>query len=138
MKRLTLILTLALSLALLALASSGCGTTEVTVNDNRATTTSTPAAPAAPAAEKPAASSAVPAGAGITGVASCDEYLTQIGKCMDSKNVPEAAKAAYRQSLETYRTSWHAAAATAQGKAGLETQCKAALDSAKGFLATCK
>lgn len=128
MKRLTLILTLALSLALVALASVGCSTTESpnTNNDNKAVLTTTPAAPAAATT------------AAVTGVAACDEYLTRVEKCLESRNVPEAAKAAYRQSLEQNRTAWKQASATPQGKAALETSCKAALDGASSFLASCK
>lgn len=138
MKRLTLILTLALSLALVALASVGCSTTESpnTNNDNKAVLTTTPAAPAAatPEAAKPSAATT----AAVTGVAACDEYLTRVEKCLESRNVPEAAKAAYRQSLEQNRTAWKQASATPQGKAALETSCKAALDGASSFLASCK
>lgn len=128
MKRLTLILTLALSLALVALGSVGCSTTESpnTNNDNKAVLTTTPAAPAAATT------------AAVTGVAACDEYLTRVEKCLESRNVPEAAKAAYRQSLEQNRTAWKQASATPQGKAALETSCKAALDGASSFLASCK
>jgi len=133
MKRLTLILTLALSLSLLALVSIGCsGTTEVNVNANvkpAAASTPAAAAPAAPATSTTSAN---------TGVASCDEYLTQVAKCLNNPNVPEAAKAAYRASLDQNRTAWKQAASTPQGKAALESSCKMALDNAKGFLASCK
>jgi hypothetical protein len=71
-------------------------------------------------------------------VAECDEYLAKIQKCMDSPNVPEAAKAAYRSTMEQNRAAWKQAASTPQGKASLTTSCKAALDSAQSFLATCK
>jgi len=136
MKRITVILTLALALSLLALLSIGCsGSTEVNVNANvKPATTGTPA-PAAPAA--PAASTTT-ATAANTGVASCDEYLTQVEKCLNNPHVPDAAKAAYRASLEQNRTAWKQAASTPQGKAALETSCKTALDNAKSFLATCK
>lgn len=132
MKRLTLILTLALSLSLLALASIGCsGSTAVNVNANVK-----PAAATTPATAAPAATTTTTAA--NTGVASCDEYLTQVEKCLNNPHVPEAAKAAYRQSLEQNRTAWKQAASTPQGRAALETSCKAALDGAKGFLASCK
>jgi len=135
MKRLTLILTLALSLSLLALVSIGCsGTTEVNVNANVK-----PAAASTPAAAAPAApATSTTSTAANTGVASCDEYLTQVAKCLNNPNVPEAAKAAYRASLDQNRTAWKQAASTPQGKAALESSCKMALDNAKGFLASCK
>jgi hypothetical protein len=137
MKRLTLILTLTLSLSLLALALSGCsGSTEVNVNANvNPAATGTPATTAPPAA-KPAATTAT--SAANTGVASCDEYLTQVGNCLNNPRVPEQAKAVWRQTLEQNRTAWKQAASTPQGKAALESSCKMALDGAKSFLATCK
>lgn len=132
MKRLTLNLTLALSLV--ALGSVGCATTEApNTNNNNAVLTTTPVAPAAATPAKPAAATT----AAVIGVASCDEYLTKVEKCLESRNVPEAAKAAYRQSLEQNRTAWKQASATPQGKASLETSCKAALDGARSFLASC-
>ena len=131
MKRLSLILTAVLLLAAAALI--GCTKTEPTNanNSNKAVSTTTPAAPAA---TKSSASST----AADTGVAVCDEYLTKVEKCLNNPNVPAAAKTAYRNSLEQNRTAWKQAAATPQGRAALETSCKAALDSAKSFLATCK
>jgi hypothetical protein len=71
-------------------------------------------------------------------VAACDEYMAKVEKCVNSPNVPEAAKAAYRQSLEQNRTAWRQAASTPQGKASLETSCQTALASARTFLDTCK
>jgi hypothetical protein len=137
MKRLPLILILTVFLSLIALAASGCsGTTEVNVNANTPAAATTPAAKAPAAAATPAA--ATTSTAANTGVASCDEYLTQVEKCLNNPHVPDAAKAAYRQSLEQNRTAWKQAASTPQGKAALETSCKAALDGAKPFLATCK
>lgn len=138
MKRLTLILTLSLSLSLFALGSAGCAAESPNTNNgNQAVSTTTPAAPAAaatPEAAKPSAATT----AAVTGVAACDEYLTRVEKCLESRNVPEAAKAAYRQSLEQNRTAWKQASATPQGKAALETSCRAALDGAKSFLDSCR
>jgi len=132
MKRLTLNLTLALSLV--ALGSVGCAVTESpNTNNNNSVLTTTPVVPAGATAAKPAAATT----AAVTGVASCDEYLTKVEKCLESRNVAEAAKAAYRQSLEQNRTAWKQASATPQGKASLETSCKAALDGARSFLASC-
>jgi hypothetical protein len=136
MKRLPLILILTVFLSLIALAASGCGTTEVNINANTPAAATTPAAKAPAAAATPAAATTTTAA--NTGVASCDEYLAQVEKCLNNPQVPDAAKAAYRQSLEQNRTAWKQAASTPQGKASLEASCKAALDGAKGFLATCK
>ena len=131
MKRFSLILTVVLLLAVAALI--GCTKTEPTNanNSNKAVSTATPAAPAA-------TKSSAPSTAANTGVAACDEYLTKVEKCLNNPHVPEAAKAAYRTSLEQNRTAWKQAASTPQGKAALETSCKAALEGAKSFLATCK
>ena len=64
------------------------------------------------------------------GVPECDEYITKYEACINSK-VPEAQRAMYKTSFETMRKSWKDAAATPQGKAGLATGCKSALDTAK-------
>ncbi len=128
------------SLTLLCLFSAallfvGCGTT-----DNRnAGNTNSGSTSASPAPSKAAEGKPADTGGPVTiGVAACDEYLSRIDKCVNSPNMPEAAKAAYRSSLEQNRTAWRQAAATTQGKAGLEASCQAALDSAKAFLDTCK
>jgi hypothetical protein len=128
------------SLTLLCLISAallfvGCGTTDNTNSGN----TNSGSTSASPAATKPADTKPGDTGGPMTiGVASCDEYLTRVDKCVNSPNMPEAAKAAYRSSLDQNRAAWRQAAATPQGKAGLEASCKAALDSAKAFLDTCK
>ena len=64
------------------------------------------------------------------GVPECDEYITKWEACVNSK-VPEAQRATYKSSFETIRKSWKDAAANPQGKAGLATGCKQALDTAK-------
>jgi hypothetical protein len=131
MKRLSLILTVVFLLGAVALI--GCNKTEPANanNSNKAVSTATPAVPAA-------TKSSAPSTAADTGVAACDEYLTKMEKCLNNPRVPEAAKAAYRQSLPQNRAAWKQAASTPQGKAALETSCKAALENAKSFLATCK
>lgn len=64
------------------------------------------------------------------GVPECDEYIAKYEACINSK-VPEAQRAMYKSSFDTMRKSWKDAAATPQGKAGLATGCKQALDTAK-------
>lgn len=64
------------------------------------------------------------------GVAECDEYITKVEACLTAK-VPEAARASYKSTLDTMRTTWKKAAETPQGKAGLAQGCKMALDQAK-------
>lgn len=65
------------------------------------------------------------------GVAACDEYLSKVEKCMNNQSVPPAVRDSWRQSLDQNRAAWQQAAATPQGKAGLESSCKMALESAK-------
>jgi hypothetical protein len=62
-------------------------------------------------------------------VPECDEYITKVEACL--AKVPAAGQAAVKSSMDTMRTAWKQAAATPQGKAGLATGCKAALDQAR-------
>lgn len=132
MKSLTLIV-----LFCAALLFVGCGTTENT-NSNANAGNSNSTATSTPKAAETKTAPAETTTAGVTGVAACDEYLTRVEKCLNSPNVPEAAKTAYRQSLEQNRAAWKQAASTPQGKASLETSCQTALNAAKSFLDTCK
>lgn len=67
------------------------------------------------------------------GVASCDEYLAEMDKYLANPKVPEAVRTAQKDAKEKYLTAWKAAASTPAGKAGLETGCKAALESVKSL-----
>jgi hypothetical protein len=71
-----------------------------------------------------------PGAAGEIGVAECDEYLGKIQKCVD-EHVPDSAKAMMKQGFDQNIAAWKQAAATPEGKTGLATACKMALDSAK-------
>jgi hypothetical protein len=84
----------------------------------------------APAAAPNAGAPAAAAGAAEYGVPECDEYIKKYEACINSK-VPEAARASVKQGLEASKASFKQAAATEQGKAGLATGCKQALDAAK-------
>jgi len=64
------------------------------------------------------------------GVPECDEYIQKYEACVNSK-VPEAQRAMLKTSFEQQRKAFKDAAATPQGKAGLATGCKQALDTAK-------
>ncbi len=66
-----------------------------------------------------------------TSVASCDEYLAKVEKCLNNPNVPESVRTSYRTSYEQNREAWKQAAANPQTKAQLEVSCKQALDAAK-------
>ncbi len=107
-------------------------------NTNTATnTSSTPANTNTKAAATPAASPATTttAAGGDIGVAACDEFLKKYEACVSGK-VPAAAQATFKTSLDTWRSSWKKLAETPQGKAGLETACKSALDQAKTSLSS--
>jgi len=82
---------------------------------------------AAPAATAPAA--AAPAVAEF-GVPECDDYMAKYVACVDSK-VPEAARAALRQSLDQTKAQWKQAAATPEGKSTLAMACKQMTETAK-------
>jgi hypothetical protein len=109
------------------IALTGCGRTESTKTETPAGTET--------AATKPADA---PGSTSITGVASCDEYLSKVEMCLKKPNVPEAAKAAYRQSLEQNRSAWKQAASTEQGRTSLESSCRMAIQSAKTFFDSCQ
>lgn len=65
---------------------------------------------------------------GPTGVPACDEYLTKYRACIEDK-VPEAARRAMTEALDTTVEAWKQAAA-GPGAAALETGCKAASEAA--------
>jgi hypothetical protein len=52
-------------------------------------------------------------------------------KCLDSDKYPAAAKEAAKQGFEQTREAWKTAASTPEGKAGMATACKAAIDAMK-------
>jgi hypothetical protein len=119
-------------LGLVMLACGGAETTNTanTANTNantKAAATATPAAAASPASTT--------ASGGDIGVAACDDFLKKYEACVSGK-VPAAAQATFKTSLDTWRSSWKKLAETPQGKAGLETACKSALEQAKTSLGT--
>jgi len=107
--------------------------TNATTNANTNANTKATATPAATAAT-PAANTNSSSGGDI-GVAACDDFLKKYEACVSGK-VPAAAQATFKTSLDTWRSSWKKLAETPQGKAGLETACKSALDQAKTSLAS--
>lgn len=60
------------------------------------------------------------------GVAECDDYITKYAACI--AKMPAAAKTTAETGFKTQKDAWRAAAATPQGKEGLKTGCKMALD----------
>ena len=126
---------------LLGTVMLACGGGETTNTTNTATTNATTNATtktAATPAASPAATAATPAStaaAGDIGVAACDDFLKKYEACVSGK-VPAAAQATFKTSLDTWRSSWKKLAETPQGKAGLETACKSALEQAKTSLSS--
>ncbi|MEO8359187.1 MAG: hypothetical protein ABI672_04075 [Vicinamibacteria bacterium] len=108
-------------LSLVVLATVACG-------DSSAPAKMAPAPVSQPAATVAAAP--VSAMTSEFGVPECDEYFTKYLACIDSK-VPEAARAQVRTGLDQSKASWKQLAMTPEGKAGLATACKQALDTAK-------
>jgi hypothetical protein len=83
----------------------------------------------------PSSNNAAPSGDKV-GVAECDEYIEKLEACMSS--APEASKGMLKTNLDTMKKTWKEAASTPQGKAGLATGCKSALDAAKQSFNYCK
>jgi hypothetical protein len=60
------------------------------------------------------------------GVTECDDYITKYTACI--AKMPGAARSTAETGFKTQKDAWRAAAATPQGKEGLKTGCKMALD----------
>jgi hypothetical protein len=71
------------------------------------------------------------------GVPECDDYISKYEKCIGDK-VPEAARAQMKGAFDQMKDAWRKAAATPEGKTGLATGCKMALDGAKKAMAAYK
>jgi hypothetical protein len=81
----------------------------------------------------PTATPAASATADSVGVPECDDYLNKYQACVDSK-VPEAARAALKQSLDQTRGAWRTALANPGAKEGLATACKQARDATRASM----
>jgi len=88
--------------------------------------------PPATTATQPATSAA--AAAGDFGVPACDQYMRKYLACVDSK-VPEAGRAAMKQSFEYARAAWKQAASTPEGRQHLVAACTQAEATAKQSMA---
>jgi hypothetical protein len=130
-------------LALLALAICGLLGGCSTASDNTTTTnaTNTNAAGTTNAAKtsttNTTTSTTSASTAGNVGVTECDEFIAKYEKCVNS-NIPEAARATFKTTMETWRKTWRDAAATPAGKAGLAQACKTSLETAKQSMAAYK
>lgn len=85
----------------------------------------TPPAPPAPPVE-PAKPAEPAAGSGDIGVAECDDYIKKMTECIGKMD--PTVKATYESTFASTKDAWKQAAATPEGKAGLQAGCKAALD----------
>lgn len=121
--KITFLLALCLALGMLMIACGGAAD-NTAVTNTAATNTATKNA-----AATTNTSTASTSGDKI-GVAECDEFIAKYEACINSK-VPETGRSMVKANLDSMRKAWKDAAATPQGKAGLATGCKAALDQAK-------
>jgi hypothetical protein len=122
-------LSLAAGISLLACGGAGSDNTSNASNASNAGGTTNKAATTNTAPANTSSTTASTSGDKI-GVPECDDYIAKYEACVSGK-VPEAARATYKTSLETMRTTWKKAAETPQGKAALAQGCKSALDQAK-------
>jgi len=145
-RRLKLIVT-AVSLFALTAFLIGCGApaaNNTATNTVNSSTTAKPTPAAATPANamsndttKAADDKTETAAADKIGVPECDDYIAKVNACLSSK-VPEAARAAFKTSMDSTVKAWKSAAATPQGKAGLAAGCKQATETMKASLSTYK
>lgn len=64
------------------------------------------------------------------GVAECDSFITAYENCVTTK-VPEASRAQFRSSINTWRTEWKKLADNPQTRGTLVNVCKTQLESAR-------
>jgi hypothetical protein len=127
-KKTPFLLSLSLAAGIGLLACGGAGS-DNTSNASNAGGTTNKAATTNAAPSNTASTTASTSGDKV-GVPECDDYIAKYEACLSGK-VPEAARATYKTSLDTLRTTWKKAAETPQGKAALAQGCKQALDQAK-------
>lgn len=77
--------------------------------------------------EKGAASGEAKASGDSVGVAECDDYFKKMEACLGK--MPAEAKKTYEDTMKQNKDAWKQLAATPQGKEGLKTACKTAVDS---------
>ncbi len=89
--------------------------------------------PAAPSASSAVVQASTKGALAEFGVKECDDYLKKYTECVSSR-VPEQVRAAMIAAVDQSRGQWKAAAATAEGRAGLAKSCTQALRAAKASL----
>jgi hypothetical protein len=95
----------------------GCNKTEMS-NSNTAADNS----------NKSMASSGTTASGDKVGIPECDDYIAKYEAC--TPKVPEAGRAAYKNSLDQVRASWKKLAADPATKSSLAAACKQATETA--------
>ena len=122
-------------LGTLMLACGGAAENANTANTANTATTNANTKTAATPATTTSTPASTTSAAGDIGVPECDDFLKKYEACVSGK-VPAAAQATYKSSLDTWRNSWKQLAQTPQGKAGLATACKSAMEQAKTSLSS--
>jgi hypothetical protein len=80
-----------------------------------------------PAAAAPMATAAV------TGIATCDDYISKYESCIAGK-IPEASRAQFQSGIDMMKASWKAMAANPQTAAALEGACVQAKTAAEASM----
>ena len=120
----SLLLMLCILTGLLVLA---CGRTEETNRNAAAPSNANATAPGATTNKNANANSTATA---QVGVAECDSFITAYENCVTTK-VPEATRAQFRTSINTWRTEWKKLADNPQTRGTLVSVCKTQLETAR-------
>ena len=128
-----------LALAALAMCGllGGCNTATDNTAATNASNTSTTTTNGAKTTTTNTATTTTASTAGAIGVTECDEFLAKYETCVNS-HIPEAARATFKTTMETWRKTWRDAAATPAGKASLAQACKTSMETAKQSMAAYK
>ena len=123
---------LCVMLGLVLLACGGAADNANTAATNSATGNANTKAAATPAAN----TSTTTASTGEKiGVAECDDFIAKYEACVTGK-VPAAQQAAFKSSIEQWRSSWKKLADNPSTKGTLVSVCKSTMDTAKTSLAS--
>ena len=118
LKLISLTLFVLSALVLVGCSQSANNSNSAAANANRPATTSTPATTMSPASTT---------AGGKIGVPECDDFIAKYDACV-SAHVPQAARAQYKASLDTWRSQWQKLAANPQTKPTLAQACKTAAE----------
>ena len=123
----SLLLMLCILTGLLVLA---CGRTAETNRNAAAPVNANSAAAVAPGTTTNKNDSANTGATAKVGVAECDSFITSYENCVTTK-VPEANRAQFRGSINTWRTEWKKLADNPQTRPTLVNVCKTQLETAR-------